>query len=94
MAIPYQVDPTLHGGPPVPTTLGDGFEPPPRECAGSGAGLGEGVTHPVEPEPGDDDRLPEPSAPNPTRLPIEPEFRPEVEPVEPEDPPRRRKPQP
>ncbi len=90
MAIPYQVDPTLHGGPPAPTTIGDGFEPLAREPAG----LGDGVTHPVEPEPGDDDRLPEPSAPNPTRLPIEPEFWPEAEPVEPEDPPLRRKPQP
>ena len=90
MTIPYQIDPTLHGGPPAPATLGDGFEPPRREHEGSG----EGVTHPVEPEPGDDGRRPEPGAPTPTRLPIEPEFRPEAEPVEPEDPPLRRKPQP
>lgn len=71
MPIPYAVDPTLHGGPPAPTELGDGFRPPPRPKA---------ATHPVEPE------APEPVEPNPSHLPVEPEFAPEWRPVKPEDP--------
>ncbi len=79
MPIPYAIDPTLHGGPPAPPVLDDGFHPPQRNRA---------ATHPVEPEapepgvPG----APEPAPPNPSHLPVAPEFAPEWRPVEPEDP--------
>jgi hypothetical protein len=43
------------------------------------------ATHPVEPDPGEDD-APGPGAPNPSRLPVEPEFGPQLPPAEPEDP--------
>ncbi len=77
MPIPYTVDPSLHGGPPRPPVLDDGFHPPPRQDA---------ATHPVEPEP-PGPGAPEPApAPAPSALPVEPEFAPEWRPVEPEDP--------
>jgi hypothetical protein len=31
MMIPYDVDPSLHAGEPLPEQLGDGFSPPPVE---------------------------------------------------------------
>ena len=76
MPIPYAIDPSLHGGPPAPSVLEDGFRPPLRHDAS---------THPVEPEP-PEPGMPEPIAPNPSHLPVEPEFAPEWRPVEPEDP--------